>query len=305
MKGLVSTIDIRPHSGHIYSDGKSFNFNAYYKYNETYPYGRIYFFKATMLEVSKVRQFLDQKNLKLKMVNDWEFEKIIDLKNHKKRIGDYKERASKTVAPVRQLHDGRKGATKIDKTYLLNSQSCLVCNSNNIRLMTASLCGDRGVMLGFYLCEACEKEASQAPSLIEYLVDKLNFPSPFTTKPLSQTDIFNLSTHCMQNELQCTIEVMKPDGDKIIGKRKSGFKIIFRLTSPDDYAYMVFDSNGKQVGRFDSAKHYPVHFGPDHLHYALPRTKSVKSSFTTGLPNIDVVALKKFIEDKENGDGNF
>lgn len=287
-------------SGHIYSDGNTFNLNAYYKYKETCPFGRIYFFKSSLLELPKAAQLLAEKNIKLKIVNASEFEKVIDLENHKKRVIDYNDRSSKTVSPVRQLHEGRKGATIIDKTFFLNnSQHCLLCSATNIRLMTASVCGDRGVMLGLYLCESCEKEVTQAPSLIEYLADKLNFSSPFITEPLTQKDIFDAATNCLQNELQCAIEEINPEEDKIIGKRKSGFKIIFRLTSPNDYAYMVFDSKGKQVGRFDSSKKHPVDFGPDHLHYALPKTKLVKSSFTTGLPNIDVVALKKIIEEKE------
>ena len=84
---------------------------------------------------------------------------------------------------------------------------------------------------------------------------------------------------------------------QLTGIRESGIKIIFRLEGTSNYAYMIFDSKGKQLGRFDSSDHHPeLSFYPDHFHYALPDSSKVRSSFLTGIPVLDAAAIRAYIE---------
>lgn len=81
--------------------------------------------------------------------------------------------------------------------------------------------------------------------------------------------------------------------------RKSQFKLIVRLNSLSNYAYVIKNPKGKEVARFDSADHHHVSYGPDHLHPNLPKNKSVQPSFTTGTPMIDVNRILDVLETKE------
>jgi hypothetical protein len=63
---------------------------------------------------------------------------------------------------------------------------------------------------------------------------------------------------------------------------------------------MIFDSKGKQLGRFDSSDHHSkLAFQPDHFHYALPDSSKVRSSFLTGIPTLDASAIRAYIESVE------
>jgi hypothetical protein len=161
--------------------------------------------------------------------------------------------------------------------------------------------GEEGMMMGYVLCTKCADDASAHPSLPAFLAEKFKSyslnPFPGYSKKLSQEDIFAIGKYTLEHDLKCTLQKVDHAQSQLTGIRKSGIKIIFRLEGTSNYAYMIFDSTGKQLGRFDSSDHHlELPFPPDHFHYGLPNSRKVKPSFLTGIPIIDAAAIRTYIE---------
>ncbi|MBV9116548.1 MAG: hypothetical protein JOY63_04190, partial [Acetobacteraceae bacterium] len=83
----------------------------------------------------------------------------------------------------------------------------------------------------------------------------------------------------------------------ITAVRSTGFKLIVKLHSDGDYAYMIQNASGTEIARVDSADHHNVPFGPDHLHRTSAEdNKDVVPSFTYGLPQMDAQIIRRILD---------
>jgi hypothetical protein len=83
----------------------------------------------------------------------------------------------------------------------------------------------------------------------------------------------------------------------ITAVRPSGFRIIARLQSDGDYAYIIQNVNGAVIAKVDRADHHNVPYGPDHLHRSpIENNKDVVPSFTYGLPSLDLQIIRRVLE---------
>lgn len=273
---------------HIYCENSTFHFSAYYEFTDNCPLSRIYFVNETdLFKAASYFHYFESKNIKLPFISDNELSKILDEKNIEKRITKYKKTTEEKTQDFKRLHNGRQKNTTIDKSIYLQSDTCLACRKNTAVCLNTSTFGyTSGTMLGINLCEECLREASTASSLIEYITSKLNIPSPVQTSSISKDEILKFGIDILKETLNCHEVQTNKEKSTITGWKKSGIKIILRLTSIHDYAYMVFDHNNKQIGRFDSANHHKVDFGPSHFHYDLPNNNKVEPSYMTGCTEI-------------------
>lgn len=287
---------------HIYCENSMFHFNAYYEFTDNCPLPRIYFVNETdLFKAASYFHYFESKNIKLPFISDNELSKILDEKNMQKRITKYQTTFDEKTKDFKRLHKGRQKNTTVDKSIYLHSDTCLACRKNTAVCLNTSTFGyNSGTMLGINLCETCLREASNASSLIEYITSKLDIQSPVKTSAISKYEILKFGINILKEKLNCQEIQINKEKSTITGRRKSGTKIILRLTSIHDYAYMVFDSNNKQIGRFDSANHHNVDFGPSHFHYDLPNNNKVEPSYMTGVPLFDITGLKNFIISKES-----
>lgn len=164
--------------------------------------------------------------------------------------------------------------------------------------MTTTLGGADGLMVGFFLCGTCYEEAITYPSLLTYLAEKGRIPFLHQVRPVTAEEVFEIGKRVLQNELGCEIIKIIPERFKATGRRPSGYEVNFRLEGLLNYAYNIFDPSHVEVGRFDSSDHHhdlPVQ--PDHFHYGLPaNNQEVRSSFLTGVPELDAHAVREFLE---------
>jgi Family of unknown function (DUF6516) len=150
------------------------------------------------------------------------------------------------------------------------------------------------------LSTQCQDRALTRSSLLAFLAESFKVRNPFPSRPLSQQEIFDNGKRTLEHSLQCTLQKVDPARFQLTGVRKSGLRVIFRLEGPNNYAYMIFGPNGKQLGRFDSSNDHPeLPVQPDHFHYALPDNSKVRSSFLMGLPELDAAVIQMYIEDVE------
>lgn len=286
---------------HIYCENSIFHFNAYYEFTDNCPFSRIYFVNETdLFKAASYFFYFESKNIKLPFISDSELSKMLDKKNIQKRVAKYKITTEEKVKDFKRLHEGRQKNTTVDKAIYLQSDTCLACRKNTAVCFNTSTFGyNSGTMLGINLCETCLIEASNANSLIEFITSKLNIKSPIKTSAISKDEILKFGIDILKEKLICTEIQINKEKSTITGWRNSGTKIILRLTSVYDYAYMIFDCNNKQIGRFDSANHHKVDFGPSHFHYDLPNNNKVEPSYMTGLPLFDITGIMNLIVSQE------
>lgn len=280
----------------IYIENNTFYFMAYYSHSNDYPVGRSYFIRVTNLfETTKLMQFFENNDIHLEIIPPLKFREITKEEDCRDRIKIYKKQKEIEVAHIRRLYEGRKHAGIIESAKFLDTSGCLICKNSDCFMMTSTMEND---MLIFYLCQKHMDESTTYNSLIEYLAQYFNLPFSDNSKPLDTKSHLDLVISELPSKISAIIE--KYDNNTITLKRKSNFKLILRLDSFINYAYIIKDPHGKEVARFDSANHHDINYGPDHLHLNPQKNKKlVHSSFTTGTPLNDINAILTILEKKE------
>jgi hypothetical protein len=284
---------------HICCDGGVFYFSAYYFHDERYPVGRNYFMQeSNLLNMAKLKKYLSSCGVELTIILPCLLKERISQSKVESRVRDFRKRQSKETALFKGLFEGRSKSTTVEKAMFLNSSGCLVCGDRNFQMMSSTLSAAKGFMVGFNLCDNHMDVAKSESCLIEYLANLFKQPSPVQFVPFEKSEHFDLVLSWLPRELGSRVEKTTINTMTLI--RPSGMKVIVRLNSLENYAYMIFDKNGDEVARIDSADHHKVNYGPSHLHVDLTKKKSpIESSFTTGSPLVDVKKILELIELKE------
>ena len=286
---------------HVYGENSIFYFNAFYNANKNFPIPRIYYIKEA--NIFKMRNIYEAIGKEPKDMPVYHHQNFCNLfaKDYENIIREFNDSFNKKDHVFNQMFDSRRLATNVEEGMRFFSDKCILCGSEDIGFSTTTIDDREAFLFGITLCNSCGQEALKSGNL-NYISEKLNFPIRFRTKDLTKKEILDKGKSVMESELECEIIKIVSDKREIHGRRKSGFKIIFRLESSTDYAYMVNDPKNVEVARFDSADHHSgrIPFGPDHFHPE-PNKKNVfvESSFLYGLPSIDIKSLIKIIEKKE------
>jgi Family of unknown function (DUF6516) len=295
----------------IYGEGGRFYFSAYYSFFECCPFARLYSYVLDdIFEIAELDHRLRQYGYEMPTIAQRQFETVIDIQGHAARVDTYTQNLEKERGPFITLFEGRREAQIASEGVWLNTTCCMACGGKGEVMMTSSvngfpvIAGEEGVVLGFHLCTKYMDSTSTRPSLRAFIAERFNFhDSSYSQryhKGFSQEDIFEIGRYALECDLKCILQKVDHAQSQLTGIRESGIKIIFRLEGTSNYAYIILDSKGKQVARFDSSDHHPeLPFQPDHFHYALPDSSKVRSSFLTGIPVLDAAAIRAYIEDIE------
>ncbi|OKY27133.1 hypothetical protein [Thalassotalea sp. PP2-459] len=285
---------------HIYGEEETFYFSAYYFHSEDYPLGRNYFIREKdILQIGKLLKYFNNNGIKLPIIPPTKYGNKIRTVGFEKRVKKYLKRKRYETRHITKLFEGRRLNTTTQDLIFLNSSGCLVCKDPNYLLMTSTLITETGLMLGCNLCSQHFDLANSSGGLINFIAKLGDIESPFDMSLISPKQHVEMIFDWLPGKLGCTVDSLK--NNTITLYRASGVKIILRLDSFNNYAYMLFSKNGEQFARVDSADHHAVDFGPDHIHPDLRHSNSnVKSSFTAGTPFIDTKLILELIHKEES-----
>ena len=204
---------------------------------------------------------------------------------------------------------GRGLFVSVDKFTIINTDGCLCCDSNKGSAVTSSVGGSVLMCVLFRLCDECLSGAMvSGSSLLKYISNHFGADFKLDCSDYTFSDVADALAEVLVSEMDCK-DVERKDGFFEIHatRRSSGYKLIFRLNSPSNYAYIILDEERKEVGRFDSATHHEVDGGPHHLHYHQDKkcyAKVVFPSWFIGCPLFDMKGFKAFLELNENKSRN-
>lgn len=226
---------------------------------------------------------------------------ILDGVEYSETFKNWKAHQLKINLVPTEFAEGRLSNTAVDQVMLVTKgNGCAVCGTSAGYHATTTLSEHSTVMLSISLCGIHRLEASKHPCILKFFgtLFSLNLDIPDLIKldhipdglivPLANIIASNLNAQFDNPE-------KRRRGWHIRFKMQDGWSWLLRLNTLTDYAYMLFNSIGKQVHRIDSADDHPnVPFGPDHQHFN-PKTKreTIEPSFSYGIPLLDFPLLEK------------
>lgn len=208
------------------------------------------------------------------------------------------------------IFEGRKARDLVDKFFVFKTNSCIVCNSDEQNvIMTSTLAGDKKVTHSYLLCKDCVEKSKNYPSRWIYIQHKL---MERVKKDVPNCEVKKIQgSQLLKNEYMEWLEkILRNRKDVILVENKhdhkgtikvkltEDFELTLRLTSPDDYAYIVEKAGiDKPILKIDSRDHH--HYllvQPDHIHPTSYDNSIVESSYTYGNAIFDLDYIFKEIE---------
>lgn len=242
---------------------------------------------SALLKLIKIRS--QRRNLKL-------FKPSLD----EKTILKMKENCDILKSTVETIWIPRKEKKLIDNCILFSTGSCIFCLSVDNVLVNGSIIDNGKVKTAiiYQICKNCIKNM-QDKTIYEKFINHISKHCLEFNKHkfiyLSQNDYFDLIVDKLNKENLQFKKQIKKNGKELHITFKNGSLLIIRYNHMLDYAY-VFRMKGKELFRWDSARHHKLEAGPDHFHYDLKNyNKNVKSSYLIGNFLIDFNTVFKKI----------
>lgn len=250
---------------------------------------------SSLNEFMKVGVHFENRSIKSVPMSVEDFERKAEIDGYEQRILAYSTKFKEQNSVFSGLVEGRTESTLVERGIIFSSKGCFVCGAD-AGLVTSTLYDMKeGIIAGFYVCPKHCEEAKKKDTLLNYLTTALGGPPVFGVQDVPIGFAMDATKNFLSSQMSCTIEKVK--GNTITAVRPSGFRIIFRLTSINDYAYMIMNKVNKEVARIDNSDHHNVDYGPDHIHLTPGiDNKNVASSFTYGLPFIDARILNHTLQ---------
>jgi hypothetical protein len=199
-----------------------------------------------------------------------------------------------------QLAEGRIANTTVEKSIIYSrGNGCAFCGDPAPAYVATTICDGR-LFMQLQVCRKHQEEAMAAPTVLSALADllhaKIDLPTLQRVDHVPDHMIAPIVAHLASGMgATAAIPEKRANGWFVKFQRSSGWEWRLRLRALDDYAYLLFDPQGEQRHRIDSAAHHPnLPFGPAHQH-ANPNSKkeSLSPSFTYGVPLFDMVMLNE------------
>lgn len=264
-----------------------------------FPLARVYHLPVRdLFEFSRIGRAFEERGISVGPLLSEAFYAALEADGHEQRIADYCAAYGRWTKAFAGLIAGRVSSTFVEHGIIFCSKGCMLCGRDASLLMTTTV-GDSeggGTMLGFYACPEHAAEANDDASYFHFLCRSFGHPSPTLVGRPSMEFLVEGAADFLTTQLNCRI--VKIRGGTITARRSSGYRIIVRFGEDGDYAYMIFDTNGKEVARIDTANHHDVAYGPDHLHLTLGKIANhVVPSFTYGFLPADAQMIRRILEE--------
>ncbi|WP_438332247.1 hypothetical protein [Burkholderia pseudomallei] len=214
----------------------------------------------------------------------------------------------KALAPSTLIAEGRVQNTTVAKVYVLyrKAAGCVLCGAEATGYVGSTVAGPSSILYIANTCQAHQEVAKKFPSVLHFIFELfelgLDLGSILKTDTIP-TQVMSLIQATLSHELDASPigSITKGDQTTLTFQRRSGFRIILRLKTLMNYAYMIDAPDGTPYRRIDAAPDHPdIPFFPDHIHLAPRRDNSdVVSSFTYGFPLLDLPLIKRLLHEGE------
>ena len=225
-------------------------------------------------------------------------------------IMQWTQQLTEALAPSSMLADGRLKNTAVKKTFVLYRATggCVICGTGATGNVSSTTYEPACALYIAHTCKEHQELASKFPSVLHFVHSllqlQLDLGTVFKSNSVPESLIEPLC-EIIAHEIECTPLPPARKGDQftLTFTRKSGFRLLLRLRTLLNYAYLIFSPDGTQLKRIDSAPDHPhLPCFPDHLHLApIEDNANVVSSFTYGFPLLDLPLIARLLSEAETG----
>lgn len=291
-----------------FNDSEEAIFVCAYTDLKNYPFPRWYLItvKADLHTLSEKIQVLIDRGFNFKFIDPERARNLYGCEGELNSVAEnYLEKKANSIAPhLRRMLEGRRLFTELEHCFIISTPECLTCGEKNAEPCTSTIQAGKVSCIVFSLCKSCfEKDIKNGEvPLFEWVFRKLGSSSLGFFVPCTEDEMIPEIETLLKNQLDCYDILYVKERKTMKARRKSGFELIFRLNSVDDYAYLIKDSLGKEVARFDCADHHVMEGGPHHVHFDTRTKRSAKivsPSYFVGSPLFDLKGFKALLEGKE------
>lgn len=289
---------------------------------DIFPLARVYTFQAPSIAV--FTDAIKQSQASGILFNQKNFEYLSDGRNAETRISEHLSDLDVRLNKIKKFVQG-----KIDNTSV--SGGIAIARRDNVCANCAKETADQlesitstnfsfGVHVSMEVCSNCLSSSAERNAILNSLFTKTDLDKVLKERQLSITELREISNTIVKQYLNSDIETYASnDEDTITAVTSGGLTLKLRLTSIKNYGYMILNSNGEELVRFDSAPDHPdkVEFMPHHVHNNVQEEESIKKkakklsknkakelkksidisdSFLSGVLGIDYVSINRHLK---------
>lgn len=280
---------------------------AEFKPSEEYPFYRIYIYRYKEQNALSIESFSSILKKKIETKSSQElYYKYRDFELIEKYI-NWEKKLKQQLSSIVNMANGRIDNTSIEQIIVLHRQpsGCIVCGQKATGYISTILMNHQAIFIIASTCTEHQELAKKNPCFLHFLSNLFKIGIDLSSIKMNEKvdkNVIRLILDEIIRELNCNLlknkYIESKDEFVLTFERKSGVRIILRLHTFMDYGYMINKPNGEHFQRIDSAPdHKEIEFFPDHLHRTIRKGEkpNVESSYTFGLPILDLPAITKMV----------
>lgn len=289
---------------------------------DIFPLARVYTFQASSIEV--FADAIKQLNASGILFNQKNFECLADGRNAETRISEHLADLDVRLNRIKKFVQGKIDNTSVSGGIVIARRDnvCANCAKENADQLESITSTNfiSGVHISMEVCSTCLSSSAERNVILKSLFTKVDLEKVLKYRQLSIAELREISNTIVKQYLNSDIETYaSKDEDTITAVTSGGFTLKLRLTSIKNYGYMILNSNGYELVRFDSAPDHPdkVEFMPHHVHNNVQEEESIKKkakkmsqkkakelkksidisdSFLSGVLGIDYVSINRHLK---------
>ncbi|MFD1007947.1 toxin-antitoxin system TumE family protein [Oceanisphaera ostreae] len=289
---------------------------------DIFPLARVYTFQASSIAV--FTDAIKQSQASGILFNQKNFEDLSDGINAETRISEHLSDLDVRLSKIKRFVQGKIDNTSVSGGIAIARRDnvCANCakeNADQLESITSTNFSS-GVHVSMEVCSTCLSSSAERNVILNSLFTKTDLDKVIKERQLSIAELRKISNAIVKHYLNSDIETYASnDEDTITAITSGGFTLKLRLTSIKNYGYMILNSNGEELIRFDSAPDHPdkVEFMPHHVHNNVEEEESIKKkakklskkkakelkksidisdSFLSGFLGIDYVSINRHLD---------
>ncbi|KJG15946.1 toxin-antitoxin system TumE family protein [Photobacterium angustum] len=246
------------------------------------------------------------------------------IKNADARISEHLNNLDNRFKKIKKFIEGKIHNTSVTGGIAIARRDnvCSNCareNPDQLENITATNFRS-GLHISMEVCSTCLSSSAERNLILNSMFTNMELDKLLKDRQLSTSELREISNTIVKQYLQSDIITYASDTeDTITAITPSGFTLKLRLSTIKNYGYMILNSDGEELVRFDSAPDHPdkIEFMPHHVHNNVQEEEQIKKnakrsskkkrkelkqkiditdSFLSGVLGIDYVSIENHLK---------
>jgi len=259
------------------------NMGLFCVYNDfdIFPLARVYTCRANSIDV--LTDTINQVRASKISFNQENLDSLTDEMNSEKRISEHLSNLDIRLRKIKKFVQGKIDNTAVTGGIVIARKdnicsNCAIETADQLESITATNFST-GIQISMEVCSSCLSTSAERNLILNSIFVNIELDKVLKERQLSIAELRDISNTIVEQYLNSDIKTYASNNeDTITAITSDGFTLKLRLTSITNYGYMVLNSIGEELVRFDSAPDHPdkVEFMPNHVHNNVQEEELIK-----------------------------